>query len=154
MGTSLVQRWARSRVLISIFSKEKTCNKHKNGIHCSLSLILLITFIYKYLEESSLHQNHKHMINFFESLHSVYCCLPFSPAILEWVKKCCVCRNCIPGALNHGLFGYVKCPIYKLKVPAVNEFFVVKASKSAAIDTACTKTVAGEKWYQNFKTDF
>ena len=94
------------------------------------------------------------MKNLFESLHSVYCFLLFSPVILERVKKCCVYRNWIPSALNHGLFGYVKCPIYKLKIPAVNEFFVVEASKSAAIDTACTKTVAGEKWYQNFKTEF
>ena len=31
--------------------------------------------------------------------------------------------------------------------------FVVEPSKSAVIDTACTKTVAGEKWYQNFKTN-
>ena len=34
-----------------------------------------------------------------------------------------------------------------------NEIFVVQASKLAAIDTACTKTVAGEKWYQNFITN-
>ena len=33
-----------------------------------------------------------------------------------------------------------------------NEIFVVKASKSAVIDIACTKTVAREKWYSNFKT--
>ena len=31
-----------------------------------------------------------------------------------------------------------------------NESFVVEASKSAVIDTACTKTVAGEKWFSNF----
>ena len=34
-----------------------------------------------------------------------------------------------------------------------NEIFVDEASKSAVIDTASTKTVAGEKWYQNFKTN-
>ena len=34
-----------------------------------------------------------------------------------------------------------------------NEIFVAEASKSAVIDTACTKTVAVEKWYQNFKTN-
>ena len=34
-----------------------------------------------------------------------------------------------------------------------NEIFVVQASKLAAIDTACTKTVAGEKWYQHFITN-
>ena len=33
------------------------------------------------------------------------------------------------------------------------KIFVVEPSKSAVIDTACTKTVAGEKWYQNFKTN-
>ena len=33
------------------------------------------------------------------------------------------------------------------------EIFVVETSKSAVIDTACTKTVAGKKWYQNFKTN-
>ena len=94
------------------------------------------------------------MINFFESLHFVYCCLLFSPAILEWVKKCCVCRNCIPCALNHGLFGYVKCPIYELKIPAVNEFFVVEASKSAAIDTACTKQLQEKNGIKILKLSF
>ena len=34
-----------------------------------------------------------------------------------------------------------------------NEILVVEASKSAVIDTACIKTVTGEKWYQNFKTN-
>ena len=34
-----------------------------------------------------------------------------------------------------------------------NKIFVVEASKSAVIDTACTNTVAGEKWYQNFITN-
>ena len=34
-----------------------------------------------------------------------------------------------------------------------NKVFVVEASKSAVIDTACTKTVAGEKCYQNFRTN-
>ena len=34
-----------------------------------------------------------------------------------------------------------------------NKIFVAEASKSALIDTACTKTVAGEKWYQNLKTN-
>ena len=30
-----------------------------------------------------------------------------------------------------------------------SEIFVAEASKSAVIDTACTKTVAGEKWFKN-----
>ena len=34
-----------------------------------------------------------------------------------------------------------------------NKIFVVEASKSVVNDTACTKTVAGEKWSQNFKTN-
>ena len=33
------------------------------------------------------------------------------------------------------------------------EIFVVETSKSAVIDTACTKSVSGEKWYQNSKTN-
>ena len=33
------------------------------------------------------------------------------------------------------------------------EIFVAKASKSAVIDTACTKTIAGEKWFTNFKSN-
>ena len=31
------------------------------------------------------------------------------------------------------------------------EIFVAEASKSTVIDTACTKTIAGEKWFTNFK---
>ena len=34
-----------------------------------------------------------------------------------------------------------------------NKIFVVEASKSAVINTTCTETVAGEKWYQNFNTN-
>ena len=30
-----------------------------------------------------------------------------------------------------------------------SEIFVAEASKSAVIDTACTKTLAGEKWFKN-----
>ena len=30
------------------------------------------------------------------------------------------------------------------------EVLVVEASKAAVLDTACTKTVAGEKWYENY----
>ena len=33
------------------------------------------------------------------------------------------------------------------------EIFVVEASKSAVIETAFTKTVVGEKWYQNIRTN-
>ena len=33
------------------------------------------------------------------------------------------------------------------------EIFVAEASKSAVIDTACTKTIAGEKWFTNFKSN-
>ena len=33
------------------------------------------------------------------------------------------------------------------------EIFVTEASKSAVIDTACTKTVAGEKWFENYKSN-
>ena len=31
-----------------------------------------------------------------------------------------------------------------------NEIFVAEACKSAVVDTACTKTVAGEIWYENY----
>ena len=31
-----------------------------------------------------------------------------------------------------------------------SEIFVAEASKSAVTDTACTKTVAGEKWFKNY----
>ena len=34
-----------------------------------------------------------------------------------------------------------------------NKTFVVETSKSAVIGKACTKTAAGEKWDQNFKTN-
>ena len=34
-----------------------------------------------------------------------------------------------------------------------NNIFVAEASKSAVIDTAWTKTIAGEKWYQSFITN-
>ena len=34
--------------------------------------------------------------------------------------------------------------------PSENETFMLEASKSAILDTACTKTVAGEKWFINF----
>ena len=30
------------------------------------------------------------------------------------------------------------------------EIFVLEDEMSAAIDTACTKTVAGEPWFKNF----
>ena len=33
------------------------------------------------------------------------------------------------------------------------EIFVLEASKSAAIDTACTKTVVGEQWFVNYKSN-
>ena len=33
------------------------------------------------------------------------------------------------------------------------EILVAEASKSAVIDTACTKTIAGEKWFINFKSN-
>ena len=31
-----------------------------------------------------------------------------------------------------------------------NEIFVAEACKSAVVDTACTKTVTGEIWYENY----
>ena len=34
-----------------------------------------------------------------------------------------------------------------------SEIFVAEASKSAVIDTACTKTVAGKQWFDNFKAN-
>lgn len=34
-----------------------------------------------------------------------------------------------------------------------NEILVAEASKLKVIDTVFTKTVAREKWYQNFKTN-
>ena len=33
------------------------------------------------------------------------------------------------------------------------EIFVLEASKSAVIDTACTKTVASEQWFVNYKSN-
>ena len=33
------------------------------------------------------------------------------------------------------------------------EILVLEASKSAVIDTACTKTVAGEQWFVNYKSN-
>ena len=33
------------------------------------------------------------------------------------------------------------------------EIFVTETSKSAVIDTAYTKTVAGEKWFENYKSN-
>ena len=33
------------------------------------------------------------------------------------------------------------------------ETLVLEASKSAEIDTACTKTVAGEQWFVNYKSN-
>ena len=32
-----------------------------------------------------------------------------------------------------------------------NEIFIAEASKLAVVDTACTKAVAGEEWYMNYK---
>ena len=32
-----------------------------------------------------------------------------------------------------------------------NTIFVVGTSKAEAINTVCTKTVAGDKWYNNFR---
>ena len=34
-----------------------------------------------------------------------------------------------------------------------SEIFIAEASKLAAADTACTKTVAGEEWYMNYVKD-
>ena len=34
-----------------------------------------------------------------------------------------------------------------------NKIFVVEGSKSAVTDTSYIKTVVGEKWYQNFKSN-
>ena len=34
-----------------------------------------------------------------------------------------------------------------------SEIFVAEASKSTVIDTACTKTVAGEQWFNNFMSN-
>ena len=34
-----------------------------------------------------------------------------------------------------------------------NEIFIVEASKLVVVDTACTKTVAGEEWYMNYIKD-
>ena len=34
-----------------------------------------------------------------------------------------------------------------------NEIFIAEASKLAVVDTACTKTVAGEEWYMNYIKD-
>ena len=34
-----------------------------------------------------------------------------------------------------------------------SEIFVAEASKSAVIDTTCTKTVADEKWFKNYTSD-
>ena len=34
-----------------------------------------------------------------------------------------------------------------------SEIFIAEASKLAAVDTACTKTVAGEEWYMNYIKD-
>ena len=31
--------------------------------------------------------------------------------------------------------------------------FVAETSKSAVVNTACTKTVAGEKWFENYKSN-
>ena len=36
---------------------------------------------------------------------------------------------------------------------AKSEVFGAEASKSAVIDTACTKTVAGQIWFENFKSN-
>lgn len=33
------------------------------------------------------------------------------------------------------------------------EIFVVEASKSVVINTVCTKTIAGEKWPENYKSN-
>ena len=33
------------------------------------------------------------------------------------------------------------------------ELFVAEASKSAVINTACTDTVAGDKWFENYKSN-
>ena len=34
--------------------------------------------------------------------------------------------------------------------PSINEVFAIESSCSAVIDTACTRTVCGEKWFNNF----
>ena len=34
--------------------------------------------------------------------------------------------------------------------PSINEVFAIESSCSAVIDTACTRTVCGEKWFSNF----
>ena len=34
-----------------------------------------------------------------------------------------------------------------------SEIFVAEASKSTVIDTACTKKVAGEQWFNNFMSN-
>ena len=33
------------------------------------------------------------------------------------------------------------------------DVFVAEASKSVVIDTTCTKTVAGQIWFENFKSN-
>ena len=38
--------------LLQILDQKHVPNEHKNNIHCSLGLILLLTLIYRYLEES------------------------------------------------------------------------------------------------------
>ena len=34
--------------------------------------------------------------------------------------------------------------------PSINQVFAIESSCSAVIDTACTRTVCGEKWLSNF----
>ena len=34
-----------------------------------------------------------------------------------------------------------------------NEIFIAEASRLVVVDTACTKTVAGEEWYMNYIKD-
>ena len=54
-------------------SLTKMCNNHENNIHSSLSLILLITLIYRYFHElPCIKTMAKHIISLFEVVHSVY----------------------------------------------------------------------------------
>ena len=88
------------------------------------------------------------------------------------ISRCVVCSQPCIGQINvHiAMTKELSCMLKKMKIVKTtsseeinivlmtekiekSEIFVAKASKSAVIDTPCTKTVAGKQWFDNFKAN-